>query len=279
MSSATKAVDKRNGPRTGNQTWWSLLFRSIFSIYAWFSYDKMQAMSAIFILAPFIKANVKSKDELIEACKTNVQFFNTQPYMANFIYGICIAMIENHEPWDAIQAVKVGLMGPLAGIGDSLLWFTVRPILFSIGAGLALQGNIVGPLFAMLAFWFVQWLVRYHGMRIGYEQGTKFLETAAETGLMEELTNAISIVGITVVGCLVATWVRASTPLVLKAAGDTAGQGMKFQSMLDMLMPKLLPALFTWLAYWMLSRKRLHPVAVIFIFLAIGIIGSAAGVL
>lgn len=272
--STTTARASTKGPRsTPGKSWGHYFWRTI-SIYFWFSYDKMQALGALFTLAPVIKANARNKDELIAACKTNVQFFNTQPFMANFIFGICIAMIENHEPEEAIQAVKVGLMGPLAGIGDSLVWFTVRPILFSIGAGLALQGNVFGPIFALLSFWFVgQYVVRYLGMKLGYEQGTRFIEEFAESGLMEEVTNTISIVGITVVGTLIATWVKASSPLVFKAGAD-AGAGMKLQPMFDMLMPKLLPALLTALAYWMLAKKKMHPIAVILIFLVGGVVLS-----
>ncbi|MEI4422402.1 PTS system mannose/fructose/sorbose family transporter subunit IID, partial [Streptococcus agalactiae] len=46
----------------------------------------------------------------------------------------------------AIQGVKIGMMGPLAGVGDPVFWFTVRPILGALGASLAMAGNIVGPL-------------------------------------------------------------------------------------------------------------------------------------
>jgi len=265
MSTATKTASSR-GPKTTGKSWFHYYLRSLSICPCWFSYDKMQAMSALFTLAPVIKANARNKEEIIEACKTNVQFFNTQPFMANFIFGLCIALIENHESQEAIQAIKVGLMGPFAGIGDSLLWFTVRPILFSIGAGLALQGNAFGPIFSLASFWFIgQYIVRYHGMKLGYEQGTRFIEEFAESGLMEEITNAISIVGVTVVGTLVANWVRASSPLVFKASAEDAG--MKLQPMLDMLMPKLLPALFTGLAYWLLAKKKVHPVAVILIFM------------
>lgn len=264
------------GPRTGGKTWLQIYFRTLV-LSAWFSYDKMMAMGALYALAPFIKENARNEEELIAACQTHVQFFNTQPFMANFIFGICIAMIENHESNEAIQAIKVGLMGPFAGIGDSLLWFTVRPILFSIGAGLALQGNAFGPIFSLLSFWFIgQYVVRHLGIKIGYNQGTRFIEEFADSGLMEEITDAISIVGIGVVGTLIATWVRISSPLVFQAG---EGAGMAIQPMLDMLMPKLLPAVFTGLAYWLLAKKEAHPVLVIFIFLFAGIFLSFFNVL
>ncbi|HHW27562.1 MAG TPA: PTS system mannose/fructose/sorbose family transporter subunit IID [Firmicutes bacterium] len=268
-------VTKKSGPKTTKDTWWTQFWRSQF-IYAWFSFDKMEAMGALYMLYPFMKEHYKTKEEMIAACQNHVQFFNTQPYVANFIIGICIAMIETGQSQEAINAIKVGLMGPLAGIGDSLLWFTIRPILFSVGAGMALQGNVLGPIFAFAAFFFVHWIVRYHGERIGYEQGTKFIERFAESGMMDEVTLAISMVGITVVGCLIATWVSASTPLVLKAG---EGEGMAFQPVLDMLMPKLLPALATFLAFWLLVKKRVNPMIVIFIFMLLGILGSVAGVL
>lgn len=268
-------ADTRKRPRTGPDTWWTQFWRSAF-LGPWFSFDKMMNMGALWMLSPYIKEHYKTEEERIAACKAHVQFFNTQPYMAPFIFGICIAMIETGQPHEAINAVKVGLMGPLAGIGDSLLWFTVRPILFSVGAGLALQGSFFGPIFSFSSFFFIHWLVKYHGQRIGYEQGTIFLERFSESGMLEEITLAISMVGVAVLGCLVATWVRVSTPLVLKAG---EGEGMAFQPLLDMLMPKLLPAIVTFIAYWLLIKKRVNPITVIVLFMIAGVLGSAAGVL
>jgi len=258
------------GPRTTpDKSWFHYYLRSLF-IYVWFSSDKMQALSCLYVLAPLIKANARNDEDIRQACITNVQFFNTQPFMANFIMGIAAAMVERHEPQESIQAIKVGLMGPFAGIGDSMLWFTVRPIVFSIGAGLALQGSAFGPIFSLLVFWFIgQYIIRYHGFRIGYLQGTRFLEEFAETGVMQEITDAISIVGVTVLGTLVSTWVRASSPLVYYAG---EGEGLIIQDMIDMLMPKALPALFTLFAYWMLAKKQWHPLIVIGVFMFGGVI-------
>ncbi|MBU5889420.1 PTS mannose/fructose/sorbose transporter family subunit IID, partial [Vibrio cholerae O1] len=99
----------------------------------------------------------------------HLEFFNTHPYVAAPVMGVTLALEEERangvEIDDAaIQGVKIGMMGPLAGIGDPVFWFTVRPILGSLGASLALTGNILGPLLFFVAWnlirmsflWYVQ---------------------------------------------------------------------------------------------------------------------------
>ena len=124
--------------------------RSYF-LLASFNYERMQNGGVAYTLIPAIKKLYQTKEDRAAALKRHLEFFNTQPFMANPIFGVTLALEEeraNGAEIDdaAISGVKVGMMGPLAGAGDPLFWFTLRPIFLSLGAGLAVSGNVLGPI-------------------------------------------------------------------------------------------------------------------------------------
>ena len=130
--------------------------RSYF-LLASFNYERMQNGGWAYSLIPALKKLYPSGEEAKEALKRHLEFFNTHPYVAAPIIGVTLALEEeraNGADIDdaAIQGVKVGMMGPLAGVGDPVFWFTLRPILGALGASLALGGSIVGPLLFFFAW-------------------------------------------------------------------------------------------------------------------------------
>ncbi|MGB4824339.1 MAG: PTS system mannose/fructose/sorbose family transporter subunit IID, partial [Leuconostoc mesenteroides] len=136
----------------------SVAWRSQFLQGSW-NYERMQNVGWAYSMIPAIKKLYKSKEDRALALQRHLEFFNTHPYVASPILGVTLALEEeraNGAPIDdtAIQGVKVGMMGPLAGIGDPVFWFTVRPILGALGASLAMSGNILGPI-----LFFVLWNV------------------------------------------------------------------------------------------------------------------------
>ena len=110
------------------------------------NYERMQNGGWCYAMIPAIKKLYTNKDDQIAALKRHMEFYNTHPYVSAPVIGVTLALEEeraNGAPVDdvAIQGVKVGMMGPLAGVGDPVFWFTVRPILGALGASLALSGN------------------------------------------------------------------------------------------------------------------------------------------
>ena len=123
------------------KVWW----RSQFLQGSW-NYERMQNLGWAYSLIPAIKKLYTNKEDQAAALERHMEFFNTHPYVAAPILGVTLALEEekaNGAAIDdaAIQGVKIGMMGPLAGIGDPVFWFTVRPILGALGASLALSGN------------------------------------------------------------------------------------------------------------------------------------------
>ena len=163
-----------------------------------------------------------------KALKRHLAIFNTTPCVVPFITGASIAMEEkfkkareNGEECDeeSINAVKTALMGPLAGIGDSFFWGTLRIIAAGIGASLAAQGSILGAVLFFLMYNIPQLFVRYQGLKLGYKSGVSFLENMSQGGVIALLTEVAKILGLVVVGSMCASMVALSTPLVISMDG------------------------------------------------------------
>lgn len=157
----------------------SVFFRSLTMEYSW-NYERQQHMGYCFSMLPIIRRVYKNKDDQAAAAKRHMEFFNTTPYVSTLILGISAAMEEanaNEEDFDesSINSVKAALMSPLAGIGDSLFWGTLRVIATGLGVSLAMQGNILGPLLFLVVFNVPHYLIRWFCLKWGYGFGTSFL--------------------------------------------------------------------------------------------------------
>ncbi len=109
----------------------------------------MQALGFCFSMVPAIRRLYpENNDARKQAIKRHLEFFNTHPYVAAPVLGVTLAMEEqraNGAEIDdgAINGIKVGLMGPLAGVGDPIFWGTVRPVFAALGAGIAMSGSLL----------------------------------------------------------------------------------------------------------------------------------------
>ena len=182
-------------------------------------------------------------------------------------------MEGSKEKVSTIRAVKVALMGPLGGIGDALFWLTLLPICAGIGASLALQGSLFGPIVFLLMFNVVHFGLRFGLAHYGYHAGTSAL--ALLKTHTKKISHAASIVGMTVIGALVASYVHLSTPLVMHAGKASVALQ---KDVLDKLMPNLLPLCFTLLVFWLMKRG-FSPVKLIGLTVLFGVVGKFIGFL
>ncbi|MDO5039484.1 PTS system mannose/fructose/sorbose family transporter subunit IID [Clostridium sp.] len=249
-----------------------MVWRSLF-LQASFNYERMQACGWLYGLLPGLKKIHTNKKDLSDSMKDHMEFFNTHPFLVTFIMGLVIAMEENKEDRNTIRAIKVATMGPLGGIGDALFWLTALPICVGVGASLASQGNIAGPIVFLLLFNALHFFLRFFLMKYGYNTGVKAISNLKEQ--TKKISHAASIVGLTVVGGLIASMVNLKTTFVA-----TVGQAeVKIQEgVLDAVMPNLLPLLYTFLMYKLL-KKGMSPIMLIGATVVIGILGKAIGIL
>ena len=289
----------------------SVMLRSQFLQGSW-NYERMQNGGWAYSLIPALKKLYPNKDDASAALKRHLEFFNTHPYIAAPILGVTLALEEeraNGAQIDdaAIQGVKVGMMGPLAGIGDPVFWFTVRPILGAIAASLATGGSVIAPLF----FFFVWNIIRlgflWYTQEFGYQKGSEITKDLSG-GILQTITKGASILGMFVMGILVQRWTNINFPMVISKVKMADGAFIKFpegavngvqlqevltamnkgvalspdkvttlQDNLNELVPGFAALLLTFLCMWLL-KKKVNPIAIIFGLFAVGIIGHVVGV-
>lgn len=235
------------------QSWLRWLFFS----HANYNWERLQGTGFAHAMAPVIQKLYGTKPEEAKAAlKRHLAFFNTEPDTGGVIHGIVIAMEEQRAAGapitdEAIANLKNGLMGPLAGIGDTLkqgLWI---PIWLAFGISLAVEGNLLGPVVylvaAVLYTWGFGWFLYYQG----WKQGQVFVTNLLRGGMLDTVQTMAAILGAGVLGALAAAFVNITTPLVITAGQQT----VNLQEILDRFSPKLLPLALVLIIFWLLRRR------------------------
>ena len=242
--------------------------KSLFWRHLWLlqgiNWVRMQGIVVAWILQPMLRKIYKDDDMYWEAMKRHSVFFNTTPQMAPFILGLALSMEEEnardpeHFDPDSINGVKVSLMGPFAGIGDSFFTGTFRIIATGLALGLCQAGNILGPILFLLAFNIPSVIFRWFGGILGYKLGGKYISDAAESGVLQGITKACGIMGLMMVGVMAAQNVN----FAIAAAPMIGQQVMNIQGLLDQILLGLLPLGFIF-GCFKLFKKKVNPIWVI----------------
>lgn len=240
------------------------VFWRSFALQGAFNYERMQNIGYMYSMLPIIKRVYKDKEsEETKAIQRHLEIFNTTPAISTFIMGASAAMEQENSTnpdfdEESINAVKASLMGPLAGIGDSIFWGTLRVIAAGIGISFASKGNIVGPLIFFLLYNIPHILVRYFGLKFGFDLGVNSLEKIHKNGIMDKLMSVASIIGLTVVGAMVATMLNITTPL----SWNISGADVVVQDILDQILPNLLPLIVTFLTFKYIKKYSIAKITI-----------------
>ena len=238
------------------------------------NYQTMMAPGYLFSLLPVLYKLYPDKEERIEMMKLHSQFFNTNPVFGHIIVATDLAteMQQGYASKEAVMGLKTGLMGPTAGIGDSITGVLIPTIFGSIAAYMALEGNPIGVLLWILVNIGIL-LFRYYTFEIAYYQGTKLVELMSEK--MKQVTAAATILGITVVGGLIPSVITANVKLTFK----TGKVKLSIQDLLDKILPSMIPVLLVFVLYWLLGKKKVSPNMLIIGVMLLGILLKAIGFL
>ena len=292
----------------------AVCWRSTFLQGSW-NYERMQNGGWAYSMIPALKKLYTTKEDRAAALKRHLEFFNTHPYLAAPILGVTLALEEeraNGAPVDdvAINGVKVGMMGPLAGVGDPVFWFTARPIIGALGASLAISGNIVGPILFFVLWNVLRIAFLWYTQEFGYRAGSKITDDLSG-GLLQKVTRGAAMMGMFVLGALIERWVNIKfIPVVSKTPVQKGGyvdwdhipsgaKGIKevltqwnmgkgmsldkikvttLQDNLDQLIPGLAALLLTFLCMWLL-KKKVSPIVIILGIFIVGIIAHVIGLM
>ena len=263
-----KYQDLTPAPQLDKKTLNKMVWLSCF-LQASFNYERMQACGWLWGMLPGLQKIHTNKEDLKASMAHNLDFLNTHPFLVTFVMGIVLSLEQNKADTATIRSVRISAAGPLGGIGDALFWLTLVPITAGLTANMAMEGQIIGAVLFLIIFNAVQFAVRFGLMYWSYGLGTKAVTLL--TSSAKEFTRAASILGIFVVGGLIANYGGTSLRIVV---GDPA---INIQGLLDGVLPKLIPLLIT-LGIYVLIKKGWTPVKCIILNLVVGILGCAFGI-
>ena len=247
--------------------------RSLFTFQLGWNYERMQGSGYLYMLLPQLrKMYGDGTPELQEMMKLHTQFFNTSPFFHTIIAGFDLAMEEKDgvKSKDAVNGIKTGLMGPFAPLGDSIFGSLVPAIMGSIAATMAIAGQPWG-IFLWIAVAVVYDIFRWKQLEFAYKEGVNLITNMQST--LTALVEAASVLGIFMVGALVATMINFEVSWVLKI-GEKA---IDFQDMMNLIFPRLIPAVFTGFIFWLLGKKGMNSTKAIFIIIIMAVSFSAIG--
>jgi mannose PTS system EIID component len=249
-------------------------WRYFWSFQISWNYERMQALGFAYAMEPILRKLFPNKEDYTKALQRHLVFFNTNPVIgAPLILGSAIAMEEAGVPASA-EGVKVALMGPLAGVGDTIIWALYNSIIFTIGSAWALQGRIIGPLFVVVFVAVPYTIVRWWQFFTAYRQGRRLVGDLA-SGAIDRLTEGATVFGMIVIGGFIPSIVKIVTTLTYKqtvtVSGRAVTQRVPVQTQLDAILPFMLPVLITGLMYFLLKKFNLNPLWAIVILAVIGI--------
>jgi len=245
-----------------------MYIRNLFGFQWGWNYEKMQGLGYAFCMMPILrKLYGHDKEKMKQALNTHLGFFNTSQPMSSLIFGANAALEEEFgvdEP-GAVTGLKTGLMGPFAGVGDTIFIAIYRAVVFSIASYIALEGQAAGLIIPILAGLGIIAL-RWKFIKIGYASGRKI---ATEFGdKMKIFTEAAAILGLTVVGALMTAVVSFRLNLDFTMNEVT----FSVQEMFDRIMPGLVPVSIVLFAYWLLGKKKINSTRLIFILIGLGML-------
>jgi PTS system mannose-specific IID component len=260
-----------------------------FFAHANYNYERLQGTGFAHAMTPIIRRLYTTEDEIRAALKRHLVFFNTEPNFGNVVHGTVIAMEEQRANGaaiddDAINSVKSGLMGPMAGIGDTLSQSTITPILLALGIGIAggtasgtavptlsgATGNPLGAIIYMVLVSIVIVTIGYTAWMQGYARGRSFVTEILRSGTIDRVLVGAGVLGNMVLGALAANFVVVN----LAPTVNIAGAQMNLQAaIIDPLFPGAL-ALGLVVMTWYLLRRRVSPLALLAVYLVFSILAA-----
>jgi PTS system mannose-specific IID component len=239
-----------------------------------YNYERLQGMGVACYMAPILNKLYTKKEDIAAGLKRQMAFFNTEPSFGCLIHGVNIAMEEqkaNGAPIgdEEINSLKTGLMGPMAGLGDSIIQGVITPILLAIGIGLAQKGSLVGPALFFVLETIAIVSISFAGWMQGYSRGREGITDLLKSGVLRKVLEYAGILGCGVLGALAAQFVSLSTPISMVSGTTT----LKLQDMLDKVLPGLLPLALTLVVFYFV-RKGKNANAILVALILAGVVGA-----
>ena len=241
---------------------------------ACFNYENQMAGGIAYAFTPALRKIYEDDEEFKEALNNHFKFFNTNPWIANIILGASLAMEDTQgiEGKEAIQDFKTSMMGPMAGVGDTIIWVILPTIMGSISSYMAKEGNPLGVIVWLLVY-VICFILRTRLVEFGYYQGLKIVTQFGKQ--LGAFTEAASVLGLMVVGALIPSVINVTVPFIYEI-GEVK---MEIQPLLDQILPSMIPVLLTVICYKLLGLKKMSLTKLIMILIIFSMFAAAFGFL
>ena len=293
----TQYKDLTPAPRLDNKTLNRMAWRSM-QLQACFNYERMQSAGWLWAILPGLQKIHTNKDDLATSMTHNMDFLNTHPFIVTFVMGIVLSMEQQKMDIQTIRSVRISTAAPLGGIGDALFWMSLVPIVAGMTAQMAIDGSIIGPILYFVFIFGVEMALRYGLLYWSYNMGTKAI--TAMTKYAKEFTHAASVLGVFIVGALIANYGGGTKLGISVPNGETAAEVEKLvvdgkevvtetvtemqpvfiniQDYFDKVLTCFIQLLLTLLCFFLIKKKGWTPVKCIGLMLVIGIVGAVFGI-
>ena len=245
------------------------------------SYDRLQGLAFCNALSqPLKKLYGEGTEEYKDALTRHMEFYNSEGITGSLIHGIALSMEEENAnggnvPGQIVTGIKTGLMGPIAGIGDTLIHGTMKPIILALACTFALQGNVIGAFIPFLIN-IISYIIGNNAMKFGYKLGKESVMKMMKSGLINNIITGASIMGLFMMGALSSSYVKVSTPL--QFAMENA-KPIVIQEILDKICLGMLPLAAVMGIFWYFTHKGANYNKVIFGVLIFSMIAGFLGIL
>ncbi len=243
------------------------------------NYEKMQAAGYAYAMVPVIKELYSDNEERCRHLERHMQFYNTHPGASALILGADVALEESYQ-YETGDSLKVALMGPLAGIGDTIQAVLVAPPFNIIAAGFANEGNAIAAILASTLPLLVLFAIRWPLFNYGYKKGVDVISDVQGAGQIDKLQVGASVLGVTVMGGFIPSMIGKTLPLKLGSDMTIDGQTVAaktLQEVLDAIFPNIVPLALTFACYWLIKSKKKSPLFVIAVLFVVTFVLGALG--
>lgn len=246
------------------------------------SYERLQSLVFCASMIPAVKKlYADDEDAQREALKRHLNFFNIEGTIGSSIQGIVIAMEEEKSNGaaitdTAITSIKTGLMGPLAGIGDSIIWAAVMPLIISIFIPMASSGNAIGGIGPIVIYTAVTMYISWLLINKSYTLGRNSILSLLKDGKIKQVIYAANVLGMMMMGALSASYVNITSPMKFKVPG---GATIILQDIFDQIVKGLLPLTAVFAIYFFMVKKGPRYGIIIGTIVVISIVASFFGLL
>lgn len=239
-----------------------------------YNYGNYEGLSYANLLFPALRRVCPDEGTFRRELKESMGYCSVNPNFLPILTSIHLVTMNQGISGKESRDIRVALMGPLAGIGDSLVQFCFAPVFSTIGAAMAGQGMIEGPIVFLLGMNGLLLGLKLFSENLGYSLGVSLSGRLRDR--LDSLSGAARSIGTAVIAGLAVSCVDIKMTLAFGKGGQNV---LDMQGFLDLLLPGALPAAYTGLLFYLIRAKGWSMYRLVGLTLGIGILLQAAGVL